>query len=590
LTPTPTPTPDSDDPFPLAAEATRGITNPELSKLMRDHWDSEMAASPIWATTRGDHRFDAELVDNSDAAVAVRLAGDRALLERANAIDMSALDSSEKTTLALLIGSLQNSVAIGVCEGHLWQVSPFDNPISNIGSLPTQHKVRSESDADNLLARYKAIPAYTDRAIANLKLGAERGLLSNAESVKRAIVQIDEVLGKSSDKWALLAPVKDTETLASLSETKKTEWLRDMWTVVDGPVRDSYKRYREFLVTDILPKARAPKDAGLGGLSIGPACYQARIKRYLSLDRTAEELHALGLSEIKRINDEMRALGKKLFDEDKLGAITTRLRTDSTLYYKSAGEIMTDARAALAAARAKAPAYFGIQPKADCVVTPIPEYEAKFSTIAYYREPHADGSVPGKFFINTYKPSVRPRFEMRVLAYHEAIPGHHLQIAISLERDNLPAFRRSFGSTAYVEGWALYTERLSDEMGLYETDLDRMGMLSYDAWRASRLVVDTGIHSKGWTREQAEEFMREHTALTGANITNEVDRYINWPGQALAYKVGQLEILSMREAARAKLGTKFDIKAFHDVVLREGAVTLPVLKRNVEAWVAEAGR
>jgi uncharacterized protein (DUF885 family) len=218
----------------------------------------------------------------------------------------------------------------------------------------------------------------------------------------------------------------------------------------------------------------------------------------------------------------------------------------------------------------------------------IPAHEAPYTTIAYYRQPHYDGSKPGEYFVNTYKPETRPRFELEALTWHESIPGHHLQIALAQELGAMPAFRKLDGSTAYVEGWALYTERLADEMGLYTSDLDRLGKLSYDAWRGSRLVVDTGLHAMGWSRARAEGFMREHTALTEVNISNEVDRYIGWPGQALAYKVGQLEMFKLRAEAERELGAAFDLKAFHQVVLGAGAVTLPVLDERVRGWIAGA--
>jgi uncharacterized protein (DUF885 family) len=226
-----------------------------------------------------------------------------------------------------------------------------------------------------------------------------------------------------------------------------------------------------------------------------------------------------------------------------------------------------------------------VLPRTDCVMREIPEYEAPYSTIAYYRQPHYDGTKPGEYFVNTYRPESRPRYELEALTWHESIPGHHLQIALAQELGALPAFRRLDGSTAFVEGWALYTESLADEMGLYSSDLDRLGRISYDAWRACRLVVDTGIHALGWTRAQAEAYMREHTALTPINISNEVDRYIGWPGQALAYKVGQLEIQRLRRDAEARLGTRFDLPAFHAIVLGAGAVTLPVLADRVTAWI-----
>jgi uncharacterized protein (DUF885 family) len=327
----------------------------------------------------------------------------------------------------------------------------------------------------------------------------------------------------------------------------------------------------------------------------GAACYAAQVLGHTNMRLEPEDLHRTGLAEIERTDREIAALGKKLFGRraavkrgaSQLAPVLRILRTDRSLYYKSAEEMVAAAEAALAAARARIPDFFGRLPAADCVVVPIPDYEAPFTTIAYYREPHFDGSKPGEFFINTYRPETRPRYEMRVLGFHESIPGHHLQIALGQEQDQLPAFRRFLGSTAFVEGWALYTERLSDEMGLYESDLDRMGMLSYDAWRGARLVVDTGIHVKGWTRAQAERFLREHTALTEENIVNEVDRYISWPGQALAYKVGQLEIFRLRREAEGALGSKFDLKGFHDVVLGSGAVTLPVLADNVSRWMRD---
>jgi uncharacterized protein (DUF885 family) len=303
--------------------------------------------------------------------------------------------------------------------------------------------------------------------------------------------------------------------------------------------------------------------------------------------RSAAELHALGVKEIARTDAELTALGGKRLGTADLATLLQKLRSDPALYFASADEVMATARDALASAQAAVPRVFHHLPKAPCVVVPVPDYEAPFNTIAYYREPHPDGSKPGEYFVNTYQPTTRPRYEARVLAYHESVPGHHLQVALAMELGELPEFRRFGGNTAFIEGWALYTERLADELGLYPDDLDRIGMLSYDAWRASRLVVDTGIHDLGWTRKQAEDYMLAHTALAANNIANEVDRYIAWPGQALAYKVGQLEILRLRDHARAALGGGFDLAGFHDVVLGHGAVTLPVLADQVDRWIAD---
>ena len=244
---------------------------------------------------------------------------------------------------------------------------------------------------------------------------------------------------------------------------------------------------------------------------------------------------------------------------------------------------MAVAEASLARAVAAIPAWFGRLPRADCEVVRMQPHEEQHSTIAYYREPPQDGSRPGRYYVNTYAPETRPRYEAEALAFHEAVPGHHLQVAIGQELEQLPAFRRHAETTAFVEGWGLYSERLADEMGLYSGDLDRIGMLSYDAWRASRLVVDTGMHALGWSRGQAIDFMTAHTALGLNNIANEVDRYIGWPGQALAYKIGQLEIRRLRTEAEAALGAAFDIRRFHDAVLGHGALPLCVLRESVGA-------
>src|SRR6185312_14760807 len=295
--------------------------------------------------------------------------------------------------------------------------------------------------------------------------------------------------------------------------------------------------------------------------------------------------HQLGLAEIARTDRELAELGGKALGTSSLAETIARLRTDRSLYFESREQILEAAQRALDAAKAAIPRFFSLLPKTACVMRETPAYEAPFSTVAYYREPHYDGSKPGEYFVNTYKPETRSRYELEALTWHESIPGHHLQIAIAQELGALPAFRKLGGSTAFVEGWALYTEQLADEMGLYTGDLDRLGKLSFDAWRASRLVVDTGIHAMGWTRARAEQFMRDHTALTEINISNEVDRYIGWPGQALAYKVGQLEIGKLRDEAQRALGDRFDLPAFHAVVLDAGAVTLPVLGERVRAWI-----
>jgi uncharacterized protein (DUF885 family) len=409
--------------------------------------------------------------------------------------------------------------------------------------------------------------------------------VASAEKIKRALDQLDGELAKPLDGWAMMNPAW-LQGSDSWPDGERDLLNAKLRAVVTGQIVPAVVRYRDFLRDQILPHARTDKE-GVGSLPDGDACYRASIVYHVGLPMSPDELHQLGLTEIARTDQELSELGKKVLGTIDLAGAIGKLRTDKTLYFATREQILAAAQKALDSAKAAIPRYFSLLPKADCVMRETPEYEAPFSTVAYYREPHYDGSKPGEFFVNTYKPETRARYELEALTWHESIPGHHLQIAIAQELGALPAFRKLGGSTAFVEGWALYTERLADEMGLYTSDLDRLGKLSFDAWRASRLVVDTGIHAMGWTRAQAEEFMREHTALTEINISNEVDRYIGWPGQALAYKVGQLEIGKLRTEAEAALGVRFDLKAFHAIVLGAGAVSLPVLDERVRAWIAK---
>lgn len=575
-------------PSPLISDAVAGISHPDLAALFRDHWEWSMKQAPTWATTLGDHRYDDRLGDGSRAARDEAREQTRAFLARAEAIAASpgdALQGQDAITIALFIEQQKASIATEVCASETWNVSPYvGNPVAQFNYLPKTHRLESSTDVANLLARYDAISKAVDDIIANLERGAAAGMFGNAESVRRALEMVDRQLAQPATEWALLEPLDKIRTLAGADAEETAAGFE---RVVAEEIAPAYRRYREFLASRILPRARSGAQIGVHALPDGAACYAGRIQHFLALPRTAAELHQLGLDEIRTINGEMRVLGKKLFGTDDLAEILAKLRSDRALYFDSAEEMMAAAKRALDRANAAMPAAFGIKPRAECVVTPIPDYEAPFTTIAYYRPPHYDGSKPGEYFVNTYKPETRPRYEFQALSYHEAVPGHHLQYTIAMELPALPAARKFATNTAFGEGWALYTERLADELGLYDGDLDRMGMLSYDAWRASRLVVDTGIHAMGWTREQAEAYMLEHTALAANNIGNEVDRYIAWPGQALAYKVGQLEIFRLRRWAKGELGPAFSLPGFHDAVLGQGGVSLPIMARQVEAWVAE---
>jgi uncharacterized protein (DUF885 family) len=593
-------------PSPLATDAVAGISDPALRAVVADHWEYMMRWAPTWATTLGDHRFDDRLAPRDHAAV-MRAAAERdELLDRLHAIPASQgpalpdraappkggaevyLTGQDRITHALLAGRLEAERGLDVCKFHEWVIDSGGSSLfGELSYLVESHTVKLPQDAANLVARMGQGERAIDDTIANLQRGLDGKLVSSAEKVRRAIEQLDTELAKPVAEWAMMQPAWAKASPDPWPVGERDRQLVALREVVTAKIRPAIVRYRDFLRDRVIPAARTERE-GLAGLPSGDACYRATILNYVGLPMTPDELHALGVTEIARTDRELAALGAELFGTADLAATIGKLRTDKALYFTSREEILAAAQLALDRAKAAIPRFFSVLPKTDCVMREIPAYEAPYTTIAYYRQPHYDGSKPGEYFVNTFKPETRPRFELEALTWHESIPGHHLQIAIAQELGAMPAFRKLDGSTAYVEGWALYTERLADEMGLYTADLDRLGKLSYDAWRGSRLVVDTGIHALGWTRAQAESYMREHTALTEVNISNEVDRYIGWPGQALAYKVGQLEIFKLRAEAQAALGAKFDLPAFHAIVLGSGAVTLPVLDELVRTWITTA--
>jgi uncharacterized protein (DUF885 family) len=587
--PTPSELSSSRSPSPLAADAVAGVTDPTLRAVIADHWEYMMRWAPTWATTLGDHRYDDTLAPRHAAAIDQAAGERKVLLARLGDIDATSLVATDRVTHALLVGKLGAEVGLDICKFHEWTVDSGGGSLfGELSYLVESHTVKTPRDAANLVARMKLATKLIDDTIGNLSVGLAARRVASAEKVRRAVDQLDAELAKPALTWAMAQPTWATpgDREDAWPAGERDRLVRELRAVISREVSPGIARLRDFLRDRLMPAARTGKE-GLAGLPDGERCYRAAILGHVGLPLPPAELHALGRAEIARTDRELAALGRTVFGTPDLAATIAKLRDDRTLYFNSREEILAAAQNALDRAKAAQARFFSVLPATDCVMREIPSYEAPYSTIAYYRQPHYDGSKPGEYFVNTYKPETRPRFELEALTWHESVPGHHLQIALSQEIGALPAFRKLDGSTAFVEGWALYTERLAEEMGLYTTDLDRIGKLSYDAWRASRLVVDTGLYAMGWTRAEAEAFMREHTALTEVNISNEVDRYIGWPGQALAYKVGQLEIVKLRAEAEGALGSAFDLKAFHHVVLGAGAVTLPVLAERVRGWVTE---
>ena len=555
--------------------------------LSTTYWEHYLETHPLAATQLGDRRFDHRLGDISPEGIAANDARLREFEAEAAALDPSKLSAEDRITRNALLFEIRSELGAVACGFETWVVDPLDGPQVDFFNVPSYQTLTDPASGEAMVARWRAMGPFLDQHVANLRRGLVLGKVSIRAAVERVIAEIDELEDTSTEAWALQKPAQSIPQ--AWPAEAKAAFARDLRAVAGEEIRPALLRYREFLKTEVLPQARDDDRPGILHIPGGAECYRSLILRHTTLELSPEEIHRIGLEEVERINAEMRVLGKKVLGTGDLAEIHRRLRTDPAMHFHTRDEVAAKALESLRRAEAAVPAWFGMLPQAPCVVVRTEPHEEKNSTIAYYRQPAADGSRPGSYYINTYAPETRPRYEAEALAFHEAVPGHHLQIAIAQELD-LPEFRRHLGVTAYVEGWGLYTERLCDEMGLYTSDLDRIGMLSFDSWRACRLVVDTGMHALGWTRQQAIEFMIANTVLAENNIVNEVDRYITWPGQALAYKLGQREIFRLRDEARAELGPRFDIRKFHDVVLGEGAVDLGTLRKLVEEWVAAEKR
>jgi uncharacterized protein (DUF885 family) len=566
---------------PINPAAVAGVTDPALRALLNDHWEDTLRRSPTWATALGDHRFDALLPATGPEATFAAIHARDSFLTRARALPVDALSPSDYLTVSLFIEKLTTDAATDICHTEQWELSGRTSPLVDINGLAEATPISTPDDGAHYVARLRQAGGYVDGAIANLRAGIAAGRTPTLSSTELVLKQVNEQLAQPNAAWVISTPAAAPHPGWSSVEVAA---LADGIHAAIPEVRDAYQKFQRFLVAELIPAARPESRAGTLYLPDGEACYTALIRSETSLPLTPAEVHQTGLTALDGIHDEMRALGKTLFGIEELRAILKRLRADPSLYFKDSAEIQSAAERCLARSTQAIPRFFGRLPAASCTVKPIPDYEAPYTYIAYYN-PMVPGERGGEYRINLSRPETRARFEMEALTWHESIPGHHLQIAIAQELPDMPAFRKNLSTTAFVEGWALYTERLADEMGLYSSDLDRLGMLSFDAWRASRLVVDTGIHAKGWTRAQAETFLLENTALAPNNIHNEVDRYITWPGQACAYKIGQIELWKLRHEAERRLGARFDLKAFHDVVLGQGAVTLPVLRAQVDAWI-----
>lgn len=562
-------------------DAAAGVHDTELAALLRDHWAASLEDDPILGTVIGDHRRDGEMPDVSPPAEAARRERRATFLARARSLALT--DPSDRVTLALFIDTLEAETGSEVCDDAFWNASAMDNPIVALNRVAPLHAFDTEEQGRAYLRRLHAWVPFTDQVLANLSDGASRGLVAPRTTLERLV---------AFGRGALLAPVEEwvayqapAAAVAGWPEAPRTAFLAQLRDVLEIAVRPAFTRYVDGIEANVLPLGRDAEHEGVASLPNGAACYAAEIRRHTTAVRTADEIHQLGLSEIARTDARLLELGGTHFSSSSVVEVLEHLRSDPALGYASGDEILADATARVREAEARAPSFFGLRAETACEVRPVPASEASSAGFAFYMPGTPDGARAGVYYVNTAEPASRRRHLVAAVTAHEAVPGHHFQITVAYGLPEMPAFRRYAEFTAYVEGWGLYAERLADEMGLYHDDVDRLGAIDLEAFRAARLVVDTGLHARGWSRTQAETYLREHTSMSADLIVNEVDRYINWPGQALAYKVGQLAFVAARTEAEAALGDRFDARAFHDLVLGLGPVSLTVLEAAVHDWI-----
>ena len=553
----------------------------DFHALLDEHWEWQLRENPVRASRLGDRRWNDQWTDNSLEAFDRRHQAQQNFLRRLRLVDSSQLDESDQLNFDLFRRQLENALDAHQFKAYLMPMSQRGG-IQSLESTAETLRLSNEQDYQDWLARMSGIDTAIEQTMALMEEGRKTGYMPPRILMERIPDQIasqlveDPVESPFYKVFEIMPDsigVEDRERLQSVARE-----------LIDESIVPAYREFNRYFNDTYLPASR--DSIGASELPDGPAFYEYRTRLFTTTSMTPDEIHRLGLEEVRRIRDEMQRVIDELEFDGSFDDFLHFLRTDPQFYYETPEELFEGYLAISKRIDPELVKVFGKLPRMPYGLRPIPANIAPDTTTAYYNGPAADGSRPGYYYVNLYRPEVRPKYEMEVLSIHEAVPGHHLQIALQQELENMPNFRKYSGFTAFTEGWGLYSESLGYEMGFYKDPYSRFGALTYDMWRAVRLVVDTGMHYKGWTRQQAIDFFKDNAAKTEQDIVNEIDRYISWPGQALAYKIGQLKILELRRKAEQALGDDFDVRAFHDALLGGGALPMEILETRMNRWLA----
>ena len=566
----------------VQAQSSPEERSKQLNALFAEYWEDVLLHSPEQATYLGDKRYNAKWGDYSEAGFLDQLKREEVFLERLDAIDTTGVPDQDRLSAQLLKRTLLEDQESARFKEWEVPVNQFNGLQTNLPQLASATTFDTTKDYDDYITRLNTIGMPFTQTMQDMDAGIADGRVPPKFLLEKVLVQVNAILAIKPEDSPFAGPVKNFPAGVSGADQKR---IREaVLNAITTQVYPEYRKFGAYLATKYIPQGRT--DPGIWAITDGDAYYGFRIRQSTTLNKSADEIYQIGLSEVKRDETEMLVIAKKLGYSD-LKSFNAAVKANPKLHATSKQQLVDTYKGYIDGMRLKLPDLFGVLPKEPLVVEAVPEYMEKQQSAAYYQLGTPDGKRPGTVFVNTYNFAERGLEGTEAIAYHEGLPGHHLQGSIAQEETGLPVFRQEGYYTAYTEGWGLYSERLGKDIGFYKDPYSDYGRLEGDVWRAIRLVVDTGVHSKHWTRQQMVDFFHEHSSVDETNIQSEVDRYIAWPAQALGYKMGQLKLIELRERSQKALGERFDIRKFHDFVIDSGALPLDVLDARVDAWIAD---